>query len=172
MRVKDSYLGNGLHRLDVEPMFPNETDNIPQDVIDNMMMDIIVNGAQSAAKNNCADSYAKNECAWYQNRTDEVKFSNKPDGIVVQVDRPKQEYFDTYREWSAAMDKYRTLERLADECDWENMKDIIPYDIDVQDNDIDFHDNDTEDVDDFIGNHDVVHVFPIMNAFGRRIWVF
>lgn len=43
----------------------------------------------------------------------------EPDGIDVHVDRPLRENFCTHHDWALAMAKYRTLEDVAKDCDWE-----------------------------------------------------
>ena len=45
--------------------------------------------------------------------------TREPDGIDIHVDRPLKENFWSHSDWALAMAKYRTLEDVAKDCDWE-----------------------------------------------------
>lgn len=122
MRIKETNLGMGLSRLDVEPMCSCER-NLPTHVVDEIMRDII-----RRKKNACGCDDIRNawgRCANVRNdvRNPWVKDTvccgrREPDGIDVHVDRPLRENFRTHWQWADAMAKYRTLERVAKDCDW------------------------------------------------------
>lgn len=127
MRIKETPLGNGLLRLEVEPMCSCER-NIPTHVVDNIMRDIVRRKRNGCVENRC-------ETPWNRPRFSEPcctnipKFTHlcvvpqrpnrEPDGIDVHVDRPLRQNFRTHHEWALAMAKYRTLEDVAKDCDWE-----------------------------------------------------
>ena len=130
MRIKETNLGNGLSRLDVEPMF-REEENLPTFVVDEIMRDIIERKRSGEKHCKCV------ERDWNCSATRAPRFTEptmtnhcnchchheaprrEPDGIDVHVDRPLRENFDDIVDWIVAMDKYRTLEDAAKECDWE-----------------------------------------------------
>ena len=127
MRIKETVLGGGLSRLEVEPMCSCER-NIPTHVVDNIMRDI-VNRKRHGNVNHCC------ETPWNRPRftepchTEVPRFARpcvvpqrpnrEPDGIDVHVDRPLRENFRTHHDWALAMAKYRTLEDVAKDCNWE-----------------------------------------------------
>lgn len=129
MRVKETNLGGGVVRLDVEPTFCGE--RIPQHVVDQVMRDLAamksnrtctcdvnrnVNRSRVFPPHlnqcNCLSDKHRQELAWRD--TD-----REPDGIDVHVDRPRRENFWSRQDWAKAMAKYRTLEDVARSCDWE-----------------------------------------------------
>lgn len=126
MRIKETILGNGLTRLEVEPMCSCER-NIPTHVVDNIMRDIV-------NRKRCGHVEPRCVTTWNRPRfaepccTNIPKFTRpcvpqrpnrEPDGIDVHVDRPLRENFRTHHDWALAMAKYRTLEDVAKDCDWE-----------------------------------------------------
>ena len=137
MRVEKRNLGGGLYRLELVPTVCCENVNaIPQHIKDSIMRDVI-----TREKNNCVKAELSNwnhccekplHCEW--NRPSVNKFEPKrrsyaeldalrsngePDGIDVHVDRPLRENFGSHDSWARAMAKYRTLEDVAKDCDWE-----------------------------------------------------
>ena len=47
-------------------------------------------------------------------------FSREPDGVQINVDRPRIEKFGSRHKWAEAMANYRTLIDQAKKCDWES----------------------------------------------------
>jgi hypothetical protein len=137
MKVEKTNLGGGLYRLDlVRTACWENLDVVPQHVKDSIMKDVITrekNGCVKTQPSNwnrcCADV---RPCGW--NRPTVDKFEPKkrsyaeldalrrhgePDGIDIHVDRPLRENFGSLDSWARAMAKYRTLEDVAKDCDWE-----------------------------------------------------
>ena len=128
MRIKETVLGGGLSRLEVEPMCSCER-NIPTHVVDEIMRDIIKRKRNGNVEPRCCEN------PWNRPRfsnpchTEVPRFSRpcvvpqrpnrEPDGIDVHVDRPLRQNFRTHHDWALAMAKYRTLEDVAKDCDWE-----------------------------------------------------
>jgi hypothetical protein len=137
MKVEKTNLGGGLYRLDlVRTACWENLDVVPQHVKDSIMKDVI-----TREKNGCVKTQSSNwnrccadvrPCGW--NRPTVDKFEPKkrsyaeldalrrhgePDGIDIHVDRPLRENFGSLDSWARAMAKYRTLEDVAKDCDWE-----------------------------------------------------
>lgn len=113
MRIKEVNVGNGVARFDVEPMTWDEKFT-PRHAVETMIKDII----KEKKKNNvCVDRNPWNDCNNW-NRCQPIQPMREPDGIDVHVDRPLRENFWSHCEWADAMAKYRTLERVAKDCDW------------------------------------------------------
>lgn len=133
MKIRETVLGNGLSRLDVEPICSCER-NIPTHVVDDIMRDII------KRKRNYTCCERKVNHPWLDECHTEVprftrptlceaprwnrpcaptKPNREPDGIDIHVDRPLRENFCSRHDWALAMAKYRTLEDVAKDCDWE-----------------------------------------------------
>lgn len=137
MKVVKRNLGGGLYRLELVPTICCENVNaIPQHVKDSIMRDVITREKNGCVKsepsnwNRCCDK--PRHCEW--NRLSDEKFEPKrrsyaeldalrrngePDGIDIHVDRPLRENFGSLDSWARAMAKYRTLEDVAKDCDWE-----------------------------------------------------
>ena len=127
MRIKETVLGGGLSRLDVEPMFCGE-ESLPTSVVDEIMRDII-----KRKKNGETCDCHRHESDWNLSMTNVPTFgrpsvsnrchceapNREPDGIDVHVDRPLRGNFRTFGEWNRAFEKYRNLEKAAKQCDWE-----------------------------------------------------
>lgn len=126
MRIKETPLGMGLSRLEVEPMCSCER-NLPTHVVDDIMRDIVRRKRNGCVENRC-------ETPWNRPRfaepccTQAPRFTRpcvpqrpnrEPDGIDIHVDRPLRENFYSHHDWAVAMAKYRTLEDVARDCDWE-----------------------------------------------------
>lgn len=127
MRIKETPLGRGLSRLEVEPMCSCER-NLPTHVVDEIMRDIIDRKRCGCVEHRC-------ENPWNRPRFTEPCCTNiprftrpcvtpqrpnrEPDGIDVHVDRPLRHNFRTHHDWALAMAKYRTLEDVAKDCNWE-----------------------------------------------------
>ena len=127
MRIKETPLGRGLSRLEVEPMCSCER-NLPTHVVDEIMRDIIDRKRCGCVEHRC-------ENPWNRPRFAEPCCTNiprftrpcvtpqrpnrEPDGIDVHVDRPLRHNFRTHHDWALAMAKYRTLEDVAKDCNWE-----------------------------------------------------
>lgn len=45
-------------------------------------------------------------------------FTREPDGVQINVDRPRTENFSSRRTWAEAMANYRMLIDQAKKCDW------------------------------------------------------
>lgn len=129
MRVKETNLGRGLSRLEVEPMCSSEM-NLPTEVVDEIMRDIISRKGRNGTReeNVYVPKFSRpmstmdfhcgcenRECMCGRR----PEMNREPDGIDVHVDRPLRENFADIVDWINAMDKYRTLEDAAKECDWE-----------------------------------------------------
>ena len=157
MRIKETKIGGGLSRFDVEPMCCSER-NIPTEIVDEMVRDIIKRkqgetcfcGRNDYRHNSCKRNYG---CGCNE-RYNIIKPMREPDGIDVHVDRPVRENFFTFEDWRRAMMKYRNLEDAAKICDWEcrePMKgtcDSFKHCYEFDDFDI-FDEDEEEDEDDF-----------------------
>lgn len=118
MRVNEVNIGNGIVRFEIEPSCACER-NIPTHVVDSIIKDVI-------KQKNLRGERPTVHCGC-QTMTRVPKFSKpmvamprrEPDGIDVHVDRPLRENFRSHRSWADAMAKYRTLEMVAKDCDWE-----------------------------------------------------
>ena len=104
MKVREVNLGGGLVRLIIEPTCSCER-SIPTSVVDDIARDVF------SRKHTCCVEPKHNVCSCTPNR--------EPDGIDIHVDRPLRENFRSHMSWCDAMAKYRTLERVAKDCDWE-----------------------------------------------------
>jgi hypothetical protein len=134
MRVERKNLGGGLYRL--EPVATHWSERInmmPQSIMDAVMRDVIncmrqetdvketftpwgVRG--SSHLNSCVhNNMAPKKRSYEELRR--LESMREPDGIDIHVDRPLRENFFTRDEWAKAMAKYRTLEDVAKDCDWE-----------------------------------------------------
>lgn len=131
MRVIKKSLGGGLYRLEPVPTFCCERiKDIPQHVMDDIMKDVILrdNGCCNV-KNTCSfNSFQpnrfNNDVTLEPRKRSYAELRNlerfgEPDGIDIHVDRPLKENFCCHSEWARAMAKYRTLEDVAKDCDWE-----------------------------------------------------
>jgi hypothetical protein len=136
MKINEVKIGNGISRFEVEPQVPSEK-NVPQHIIDLMIEDIIKQKNGSAAHSYDLDSttnatkapiysYDYDDEPDYGDEEEDDEWgweaekapNREPDGIDIHVDRPLREKFATYGSWVDAIAKYRSLERLAHECDW------------------------------------------------------
>ena len=125
MKVKEVILGNGLSRFEFETSCPCER-NIPQHVLDRMIEDVIMQKNSNRQRQNVSCS-CHSMCCGAVSATPIPRFmepsfsvpNREPDGIDVHVDRPLRHMFDSYGEWADAMGRYRTLEQVAKDCDWE-----------------------------------------------------
>lgn len=127
MRIKETPLGKGLSRLEVESMCSCER-NLPTHVVDEIIRDIIGRKRCGCVEHRCENTWNRprftEPCC-----TSVPRFTRpcvapqcpnrEPDGIDVHVDRPLHHNFRTHHDWSLAMAKYRTLEDAAKDCDWE-----------------------------------------------------
>jgi len=104
MKVREVNLGGGLVRLIIEPTCSFER-SMPTSVVDNIARDVL------SRKHTCHIEPKHNVCCCMPNR--------EPDGIDIHVDRPLRENFRSHISWCDAMAKYRTLERVAKDCNWE-----------------------------------------------------
>lgn len=127
MRIKETVLGNGLSRLDVEPMCSCER-NIPTHVVDDIMRDIIKRKRCGQTEPRCEtprwgaprwERPTVTETPRWERTCIPQRPNREPDGIDVHVDRPLRENFCSHHDWAIAMAKYRTLEDVAKDCDWE-----------------------------------------------------
>ena len=133
MRIKETVLGNGLSRLDFEPMTFSEK-NTPVGIVDMIMRDVIERKKRN--EHHCGCENRMNRCCSRTPIFSEPSLSNRdfrferpsftsfreerePDGIDVHVDRPLRSNFPSHFDWADAMAKYRTLERVAKDCNWE-----------------------------------------------------
>jgi hypothetical protein len=137
MKVEKINLGNGLYRLDIVPTSCCEdVKNVPSWVKDKMVQDFI-----KREKNVCMTSTshpntlgnANLRCGRYTTPLNtslepkrrsyaelrRLENTREPDGIDIHVDRPLKENFPSTHDWALAMAKYRTLEDVAKDCDWE-----------------------------------------------------
>lgn len=55
-----------------------------------------------------------------QPRKPEFDFTREPDGVQINVDRPREEKFASRKKWAEAMANYRMLIDQAKKCDWES----------------------------------------------------
>lgn len=126
MRIKETPLGRGLSRLEVEPMCSCER-NLPTHVVDEIMRDIIDRKRCGCVENRCESTWNRPRFA-KPCHTQVPRFTRpcvpqrpnrEPDGIDIHVDRPLRENFYSHHDWAVAMAKYRTLEDVAKDCDWE-----------------------------------------------------
>ena len=134
MRVEKKKLGGGLYRLEpVATHWSERINAIPQSVMDNMMRDTIQRMRKEEemkttfnpwrqvtpmCNNSCAcGAFAPKKRSYEELRR--LESMREPDGIDIHVDRPLRENFFTREEWARAMAKYRTLEDVAKDCDWE-----------------------------------------------------
>ncbi len=120
MKVSEVNIGNGIVRLDFEPTCPCER-NFPTHVMDSIAKDIFKrrqNGNTSCTE---VPSFSRPTFTPMPqfNPCPSTSWDREPDGIDVHVDRPLRENFSSHRSWADAMAKYRTLERVAKDCDWE-----------------------------------------------------
>lgn len=104
MKVREVNLGGGLVRLIIEPTCSFER-SMPTSVVDNIARDVF------SRKHTCHVEPKHNAFRCMPNR--------EPDGIDIHVDRPLRENFRSHISWCDAMAKYRTLERVAKDCNWE-----------------------------------------------------
>lgn len=122
MRVRKVNLGNGVFRLVVEPMLSCER-NVPTHAIDKMVEDVIrrEKGCCVPTPHVCEapKPWWERECRQPIRPIPHCVPNREPDGIDVHVDRPLRENFWSHRDWCDAMAKYRTLEHVAKDCDWE-----------------------------------------------------
>ena len=127
MRIKETVLGNGLSRLEVEPMCSCER-NLPTHVVDEIMRDIVKHKRCGNVEPRCEASRWNRPTFGRPCVTEVPRFSRpcvptpprrEPDGIDVHVDRPLRQNFRSHHDWAVAMAKYRTLEDVAKDCDWE-----------------------------------------------------
>ena len=136
MKVVKVNLGNGLCRLEIVPtMCCENINNVPTRVKDSIVNDFI-----SREMNTCNKPIVNkpwtNPISRPMNsmrpfspslepkkrsyaELDMLKRCGEPDGIDVHVDRPLRENFLNHSDWAMAMAKYRTLEDVAKDCDWE-----------------------------------------------------
>ena len=137
MKVEKINLGNGLYRLEVVPTNCCENvNNVPSWVKDKMVQDFI-----KREKNVCMTSTSRPNtlgnanlrCGRYTTPLNtslepkrrsyaelrRLENTQEPDGIDIHVDRPLKENFPSMQDWALAMAKYRTLEDVAKDCDWE-----------------------------------------------------
>lgn len=127
MRVKETNLGGGVVRLEVVPTFRGE--RIPTHVVDRVMEDVVRNKSRVEMPNRHALSglnsphrpFGTHKCLTERHRAELAwrDTSREPDGIDIHVDRPRKENFWSHKAWAEAMAKYRTLEDVARDCDWE-----------------------------------------------------
>lgn len=129
MRIKEINLGNGVFRLVAEPMTVCER-NIPTHIVEEMIKDVIRNKKGCVRVEEPRGFEPKRCCEtrpWERpvhnfgcvEPRPMPKPNREPDGIDVHVDRPLREKFYSHRSWADAMAKYRTLERVAKDCNWE-----------------------------------------------------
>lgn len=133
MRIKETPIGNGVSRFEVEHTFPCER-NVPERIVDMIMRDVMklkrdraMNNKRCGTTTACKAPTFSRPCSsgnCCTNRFSEPSVTSccskrEPDGIDVHVDRPIRENFWTYGEWCEALAKYRTLEQVAKDCDWE-----------------------------------------------------
>lgn len=118
MKVSEVNIGNGIIRFEVEPSCICER-NVPTHVVDNIIKDVI------RQKNLRERQESRCFCQSTMTRIPEFREPSlamprcEPDGIDIHVDRPLRENFCSHRGWADAMAKYRTLEMVAKDCDWE-----------------------------------------------------
>lgn len=136
MKVDVKNLGCGLFRLEPTPTVCGEF--FPSHVMDMVMKDVIMKErekrqAPTPCTRNCFSRPQETCCgrpSWNTNHSlepkrrsyeelDALKRFGEPDGIDVHVDRPLRENFISHKDWAIAMAKYRTLEDVAKDCDWE-----------------------------------------------------
>lgn len=136
MKVVKVNLGNGLYRLEIVPtMCCENVDNVPTRVKDSIVNDFISrengnwskpcvekpwsNTISRPTKNirTSAPSLEPKKRSYAD--LDMLKRCGEPDGIDIHVDRPLREKFASHSDWAMAMAKYRTLEDVAKDCDWE-----------------------------------------------------
>ena len=131
MRVIKMDLGGGLFRF--EPVATTSwecVDSIPCDVMDRIMKDVFNNEfglerktelkqtpTHECHKHCCDNNFGPKKRSYAE--LDELKRFGEPDGIDVHVDRPLRKNFASHHDWAMAMAKYRTLEDVAKDCDWE-----------------------------------------------------
>lgn len=130
MRVIKKNLGGGLFRF--EPVATTSwecIDSIPTHIMDRIMEDVFeterFNDKQECKstftpechKTNCCENFGPKKRSYAE--LDALKHFGEPDGIDVHVDRPLRENFASHHDWAMAMAKYRTLEDVAKDCDWE-----------------------------------------------------
>lgn len=131
MKVDVVNLGSGLFRLDTTPTVCGEF--FPSHVMDKVMKDVIMKEREKrnfdlrcTCMNDVINTPTK---PWFERglepkrrsyaELDALKRWGEPDGIDVHVDRPLRENFPSQKDWALAMAKYRTLEDVAKDCDWE-----------------------------------------------------
>lgn len=181
MRVVRENLGGGLYRLNIVPTSCCENvERLPREVKDRVVSDAISRMRHEDRTHRpfgcgCSHTCVSNPCHCGRveseltpkrrsySELDRLKRCGEPDGIDVHVDRPLIENFRSRSEWALAMAKYRTLEDVAKDCDWEcrePMKGTDFYrsqptvcsvwvDEDEWDNDFDWFDNDDDDWDEW-----------------------
>ena len=110
MKVREVNLGGGLFRLVFEPTCGCER-NMPSNVLDNIAKDVI------NRRNNPWGT--RGMTAPQHTMPTPPRPTREPDGIDIHVDRPLRENFRSHIAWCDAMAKYRTLEHIAKDCDWE-----------------------------------------------------
>lgn len=125
MKIKKVNLGNGVFRLEVEPMMACEV-NVPNHIVDRMVEDVIRREKGCVPAHTCFSRHIEEPKPWWLrechqpiNPIPHCVPNREPDGIDVHVDRPLRENFRTHHDWAVAMAKYRTLEDVAKDCDWK-----------------------------------------------------
>lgn len=117
MKVKEVNIGNGIVRLEVQPSCACER-CVPTHVVDSIIRDVIMQkNARNTSCNVCEPRMSMTRVPKFGMPTSTI--NREPDGIDVHVDRPLRENFRSHMSWADAMAKYRTLEMVAKECDWE-----------------------------------------------------
>ena len=131
MKVDVVNLGSGLFRLDTTPTVCGEF--FPSHVMDKVMKDVIMKEREKRnfeSRCTCMNDVINTPTKpWFERglepkrrsyaELDALKRWGEPDGIDVHVDRPLRENFPSQKDWALAMAKYRTLEDVAKDCDWE-----------------------------------------------------
>ncbi len=144
MKVEKINLGNGLYRLEIVPTSCCENvDNVPSWVKEKMVQDFIKReknicmtcNSRPTTINTCPKTLGNANlcCGRYTTPLNtslepkrrsyaelrRLENTQEPDGIDIHVDRPLKENFPSMHDWALAMAKYRTLEDVAKDCDWE-----------------------------------------------------
>lgn len=132
MRIKETVLGNGLSRLEVDDRFGR---TLPTHVVDEIMRDIC-NRKRRNEETPRTTTRTRGGCGCscnldrglgamptspFRHRHEDTPFRDtprEPDGIDIHVDRPRREIFCSRSAWADAMAKYRLLEDAAKECTW------------------------------------------------------
>ena len=74
----------------------------------------------SMHKSCCTERQCKCNAREFTAPTPRHDFTREPDGVQINVDRPRREKFASRSQWANAMSNYRMLIDQAKKCNWES----------------------------------------------------